>query len=138
MMTFISSSPEETLDIGRQIASFLRPGKCLLFRGDMGAGKTQLTKGIAGYFGADGAQSPTFAIVNEYEGRTPVFHFDLFRISSLQELYSMGFFDYLERGGVIVIEWSENIPELTAVLEDYCIVEIEKISDSERNITLLD
>ncbi len=138
MMTFISSSPEETIEIGRQIASYLRRGDCLLFRGEMGAGKTQLTKGIAGYFGANDVVSPTFAIVNEYEGSTPIFHFDLFRISSLSELYEMGFFDYIERDGICVIEWSENIPALESYLENRCIVEIEKTGDLTRTITFID
>lgn len=140
MMTFISSSPEDTIDIGRQIASYLKAGKCLLFRGGMGAGKTQLTKGIASYFGvdADDVASPTFSIVNEYEGSTPIFHFDLFRITNLQDLYAMGFFDYLERGGICVIEWSENIPELQAYLEDYCIAKINKTSENTRTIVLTD
>ncbi len=138
MMTFYSSSPEETIEIGRQIASFLRPGKCVLFRGEMGAGKTQLTKGIAGYYGVtDDVVSPTFAIVNEYEGRTPIYHFDLFRIKDIPELYAMGFFDYIGGSGICVIEWSENIPGLESYLEDYCFVDIEKTGDDTRTITLI-
>ncbi|MCH5325233.1 MAG: tRNA (adenosine(37)-N6)-threonylcarbamoyltransferase complex ATPase subunit type 1 TsaE [Eubacterium sp.] len=140
MMTFMSSSPEETMDIGRQIASYLKAGKSLLFRGEMGAGKTHLTKGIASYFGADAndVASPTFAIVNEYEARTPIYHFDLFRITNLQDLYAMGFFDYVGQDGICIIEWSENIDDLQSYLEDYCVVEIDKTGDSTRTIVLID
>lgn len=135
MEKFFSDSPEQTAQIGRTIAARLKPGSCVLFKGEMGAGKTHFTKGIAEYFGAgDVVTSPTFALVNEYEGDVPIFHFDLFRIDTVDDLYAIGFFDYLDRGGITVIEWSENIPELTSFLEDYCILKITKTGDSSRTI----
>ena len=79
MERFISDSPEETVEIGKKIASYLKAGDCVLYTGEMGAGKTHLTKGIAEYFGStDDVTSPTFALVNEYEGDVPICHFDLF------------------------------------------------------------
>ena len=88
MERFISDSPEETVEIGKKIASYLKAGDCVLYTGEMGAGKTHLTKGIAEYFGStDDVTSPTFALVNEYEGDVPIFHFDLFRINTLDDLY---------------------------------------------------
>ena len=96
MERFISSSPEETVEIGKRIAAYLKAGDCVLYTGEMGAGKTHLTKGIAEYFGStDDVTSPTFALVNEYEGDVPIFHFDLFRINTLDDLYAlfMNFFD---------------------------------------------
>lgn len=135
MERFISDSPEQTAEIGRIIAARLKAGSAVLFRGEMGAGKTHFTKGIAEYFGAgDVVTSPTFALVNEYEGSIPVFHFDLFRIDTLDDLYAIGFFDYLDRNGIVVIEWSENIPGLSSYLDDFCVVKITKTGDSSRII----
>ena len=135
MERFISDSPEETVEIGKKIASYLKAGDCVLYTGEMGAGKTHLTKGIAEYFGStDDVTSPTFALVNEYEGDVPIFHFDLFRINTLDALYAIGFFDYLDRGGIMCIEWSENIPELASYLDGRCGVTITKTGDNSRVI----
>ena len=135
MQRFVSNSPEETMQIGARLAERLKAGDCILFEGEMGAGKTHFTKGIAEYFGAgDVVSSPTFALVNEYEGSVPVFHFDLFRIDTLDDLYAIGLFDYLDRGGITVIEWSENIPELRSYLDNYCVVKISKTGDCSRII----
>ena len=135
MERFISDSPEETVEIGKKIASYLKAGDCVLYTGEMGAGKTHLTKGIAEYFGStDDVTSPTFALVNEYEGDVPIFHFDLFRINTLDDLYAIGFFDYLDAGGVLVIEWSENVLEFLP--KDMIRVDIKRISDNEREITV--
>ncbi len=136
MTEYISCSPEETAEIGKKVAESLSKGSAILYRGEMGAGKTHFTKGVAEHFGssADEVTSPTFALVNEYDGDVPVFHFDLFRIDTLDDLYAIGFFDYLDRNGVMAIEWSENIPELSEILPDFCVVGITKLSDTERKI----
>ena len=135
MEIFTSDSAEQTIAIGKKLAERLSAGDCILYKGEMGAGKTHFTKGVADYFGCgDVVTSPTFALVNEYEGDVPVFHFDLFRIDTLDDLYAIGFFDYLDRGGVIAIEWSENIPELVTFLPHFCVVDITKTGDEGRII----
>ena len=136
METFISKSPQETEMFAKKFASSLNGGEVIAFRGDLGAGKTCFTRGLARGLGFSGTvTSPTFALINEYiGGRLPIFHFDMYRIGSWDELYSSGFFDYIEEGGVVVAEWSENIEN--ALPEDTFYVEIEKISDNERKITL--
>lgn len=100
---YISRSPEDTARISAEIATQLRAGDIILYEGDMGAGKTTFTKGLAAALGiTDPVTSPTFALVNEYtEGRLPLFHFDLYRIDSYDDLYAIGFLDYLDRGGII-------------------------------------
>lgn len=110
-MEFVSHSPDDTARFAREIAERLTAGDILLYRGDMGAGKTTFTKALAAALGVrDVVTSPTFAIVNEYNGKFPLFHFDLYRIDNFDDLYAMGFFDYLGRNGIIAAEWSENIP----------------------------
>ncbi len=112
-MEFVSHSPEDTARFAGDIAGRLAAGDILLYRGDMGAGKTTFTKGLAAALDVtDVVTSPTFAIVNEYNGKFPLFHFDLYRIDNFDDLYAMGFFDYLGRNGIIAAEWSENIPGL--------------------------
>lgn len=109
-MQVITRSPEETEKLGEKLAASLRGGEVLALFGPMGMGKTAFTRGIAKGMGVqEGVSSPTFALVHEYTGRIPVYHFDMFRVTSWDDLYSTGFFDYLESGGVLVIEWSENI-----------------------------
>lgn len=137
MMEFITNSVEETLAAAEKVAASLSAGDIILYEGDMGAGKTHFTKGIARYLGVDDeVTSPTFALVNEYEGRLPLFHFDLYRIDSYDDLYAIGFFDYLDRGGIIAAEWSENISELKSELGDVITVCIEKLSETGRKITV--
>ena len=138
---YISHSPKETAQIAAEIASGLRAGDIILYEGDMGAGKTTLTKGIALSLGiTDPVTSPTFALVNEYSGKIPLFHFDLYRIETFDDLYAIGFFDYLDRGGIIAAEWSENIPALAEELNDgkraVYTVRIEKIGENERKILI--
>ncbi len=112
-MELVSHSPEDTARFAEDIAKRLAAGDILLYRGDMGAGKTTFTKGLAAALDVrDVVTSPTFAIVNEYNGKFPLFHFDLYRIDNFDDLYAMGFFDYLGRNGIIAAEWSENIPGL--------------------------
>lgn len=110
-------------------------GDAVLYKGEMGAGKTYFTKGIAKRFGiTEEVTSPTFALINEYYGETNIFHFDLFRISGFDDLYGIGFFDYFDRNGVLCIEWSENIPGLFDYFDTAYEVEIRKIGDESREI----
>ena len=110
MQKFISDSPAETERLGEKVAAKLKPGDVVALFGGMGMGKTTLTRGLARGLGIDsGVSSPTFALIHEYEGRVPVYHFDMYRVSGWDDLYSTGFFDYLDSGGILVVEWSENI-----------------------------
>ncbi len=108
---FCSNSPQETQALGEKIAATLHGGEVIALYGGMGMGKTAFTRGLAAGMGiASGVSSPTFALVQEYPGgRLPLYHFDMYRVDSWEDLESTGFFDYLESGGVLVIEWSENI-----------------------------
>ena len=136
-MELLSHSPEETEDIGARLAEQLGPGAVVAFTGDLGAGKTAFTRGLARGLGIpDRVTSPTFTIVNEYEGgRLPLFHFDMYRLGSADELFDIGWEDYLARGGVCAVEWSENIAE---ALEPGTVrVDIRRgASDSQRVITV--
>ena len=107
-----TTSPRETELLGERLAQQLKGGEVLALFGGMGMGKTAFTRGLAhGLDVQEPVSSPTFALVNEYAGRFPLYHFDMYRVTSWDDLYSTGFFDYLETGGVLVIEWSENIEE---------------------------
>ena len=112
-MELISHSPEETEAAGARLARRLGPGAVVAFTGDLGAGKTAFTRGLARGLGvADRVTSPTFTIVNEHlGGRLPLFHFDMYRLSSADELFDIGWEDYLARGGVCAVEWSENVAD---------------------------
>lgn len=138
-MTIETHSVEETFAAAESLAAQLKAGDVILYTGEMGAGKTHFTKGIARYFGIEQVvSSPTFALVNEYHGeKMSVFHFDLFRIDSFDDLYAIGFFDYLDRGGILAVEWSENIPALAEELESVWTVDIQKIGENSRKITIL-
>ena len=136
-MELLSHSPEDTEDIGARLAEQLEPGAVVAFTGDLGAGKTAFTRGLARGLGIpDRVTSPTFTIVNEYEGgRLPLFHFDMYRLGSADELFDIGWEDYLRRGGVCAVEWSENIAD--ALEEDAVRVDIRRgASDQERVITI--
>ena len=136
-MELLSHSPEDTEDIGARLAEQLEPGAVVAFTGDLGAGKTAFTRGLARGLGVpDRITSPTFTIVNEYEGgRLPLFHFDMYRLGSADELFDIGWEDYLRRGGVCAVEWSENIAD--ALEEDAVRVDIRRgASDQERVITI--
>ncbi len=128
MLKVISASPEETEALGKRIASVLKGREMIALFGDLGAGKTAFTRGLCAGLGvSDGVSSPTFAIVNAYRGRFPVYHFDMYRITDTDDLFATGFYDYLGTG-VIVIEWSENIE---SELEPDCIRIRIKKSDAE-------
>ena len=106
-------SPEETEAVGRRLAALLHPGDVIAYYGDLGAGKTAFTRGLAAGLGVtEQVTSPTYTIVNEYlSGRMPLFHFDMYRLGSADELFDIGWEDYLARGGVCAVEWSENVDE---------------------------
>ena len=109
MNRYITNSAEQTAQLGERLAAKLRGTEVIALFGGLGMGKTAFTRGLARGLGAgDVVSSPTFALVNEYSGRVPVYHFDMYRVNSWDDLYSTGFFDYLDTG-VLVIEWSENI-----------------------------
>ena len=110
-MIIISSNEEETVLEGEKLGKMLAPGAVVALRGELGAGKTAFTRGIAKGLGVSGSvDSPTFTIVNEYPGDIPLFHFDMYRLANENELFDIGWDDYLERGGVCVVEWSEKVP----------------------------
>ncbi len=109
MTKLISYSPEETEKIGERVADALKGTEVIALFGGLGMGKTAFTRGLAKGLGiSDGVSSPTFSLVNEYRGKFNVYHFDMYRVTTWEDLYSTGFFDYLDNG-VLVIEWSENI-----------------------------
>ena len=134
-MEYITNSPEETEALGERLAQTLTPGTVLAYRGDLGAGKTAFTRGLARGLGyKEPVTSPTYTIVNEYMGgRLPLFHFDMYRLSSEEALWDIGWEDYLERGGVCAVEWSENV---AAALTGAMLVSIEKTGESTRKITI--
>lgn len=133
-MQYISHSVSETETFGSQLARQLRPGAVVAFRGGLGMGKTALTRGIARALGYTGrVTSPTFTIVNEYLGETPVFHFDMYRLGDSDALFDIGWEDYLERGGVCAVEWSENVAD---AMEEPITVTIEKLGENQRKITI--
>lgn len=136
MSTYITNSPEETEELGFRLAKSLKGGEVVAFRGGLGMGKTCFTRGLARGLGFKGdVTSPTFALINEYiGGRLPLYHFDMYRISGWEDLYSTGFFDYIEQGGVIAAEWSENIEN--ALPESTVTVTFVRLGDNKREITV--
>ena len=134
-MEFITNSPIETEKVGEALGKVLKPGSILAYEGDLGAGKTAFTRGLARGLGYnEPVTSPTYTIVNEYlGGRLPLFHFDMYRLASAEDLWDIGWEDYLERGGVCAVEWSENVRE---AMEDAITVRIEKLGEDSRRITI--
>lgn len=137
MQCLLSSSPELTMKIAAKLADSLSGGEIIALKGGLGMGKTCFVKGLAAGLGFSGeVTSPTFAIVNEYVGgRLDLYHFDMYRITGWDDLYSTGYFEYLDSGGVVAVEWSENI---AGALENEKVitVKIERVSESERKITV--
>ena len=136
-MEYITHSPEETAALGARLAEKLGPGAVVAFTGDLGAGKTAFVSGMARGLGIpDRVTSPTFTIVNEYEGgRLPLFHFDMYRLRDADDLFDIGWEDFLRRGGICAVEWSENIRD--ALDEDTLWVDIRRgETDRQRVITL--
>ncbi|MGM9619681.1 MAG: tRNA (adenosine(37)-N6)-threonylcarbamoyltransferase complex ATPase subunit type 1 TsaE [Oscillospiraceae bacterium] len=111
-MRYQTHSPEETEALGERLGRTLSGGEVLAYEGELGMGKTAFTRGLARGLGCTGrVTSPTFTIVNEYEGRLDLFHFDLYRLGGEEELFDIGWEDYLSRGGVVAVEWSERVTE---------------------------
>lgn len=137
-MQIQTHSPEETEAVGRKLAAQLQPGDVLAYYGDLGAGKTAFTRGLALGLGViETVTSPTYTIVDEYlSGRLPLFHFDMYRLGSADELFDIGWEDYLARGGVCAVEWSENVAE--ALPEDTVWVDLRRLEgeDNGRRITI--
>ena len=134
-MTFLTNSPAETEAVGAALGRCIPAGTILAYRGDLGAGKTAFTRGLArGLDCTDLVTSPTYTIVNEYlSGRLPLFHFDMYRLGSADDLWDIGWEDYLDRNGVCAVEWSENVED---AMEGAISVTIEKLGEDSRRITL--
>ena len=135
MQQFISNSEKETEQLGRRIAEVLPQTAVICLYGELGAGKTAFVRGLAAGLGLDSTvSSPTFTIVNEYLGERELIHFDMYRLASADELFDIGWEDYLKRKAVLVVEWSENVQEAFDGTE-ICI-RLEKLSETVRLITL--
>ena len=134
-MEYITNSPSETEAVGAALARVLQPGTVIAYRGDLGAGKTAFTRGLARGLGVtERVTSPTYTIVNEYlGGKMPLFHFDMYRLGSEDELFDIGWEDYLERGGVCAVEWSENV---WGAMEDAIIITISRLAEDVRKIEI--
>lgn len=134
-MKFSTHSENETVSVGEALAKELHPGDVVALYGGLGAGKTQFVRGLARGLGLKGrVSSPTFTIVNEYLGETPLFHFDMYRLGGEDELFEIGWEDYLSRGGICAVEWSENAGG--ALPDGTITVKIEKTGENERIITI--
>lgn len=134
-MKILTNSPEETEKVGEELAGHLHAGDVVAMHGDLGAGKTAFVRGLARGLGITSrVTSPTFTIVNEYPGKIPLFHFDMYRLGGPDELYEIGWEDYLDRGGICVCEWSEVAP---GAFPDYTInLTITKTGDDTREIII--
>ena len=134
-MEFITNSPEETETLAARLAERLKPGTVIAYQGELGAGKTAFTRGLARGLGCkEPVTSPTYTIVNEYlGGRIPLFHFDMYRLGCADDLWDIGWDDYLERGGVCAVEGRENVAE---AMEDPILVRLDKLGESTRRITI--
>ena len=132
---FASHNEEDTEKIGAEFAKELKKGDFVAFFGNLGSGKTAFVRGVASVLCKNAhVSSPTYAIVNEYLGETDIFHFDMYRITDDDSLYSVGFYDYQDRNGIIFTEWSENI--LFALPENRYDVTFEKTGDTDRVIRI--
>lgn len=132
---YITNSPEETIALGEKIGLRLKGGDIIAYRGDLGAGKTTITHGIAKGMGikAD-VSSPTFALVNEYRGSVNLYHFDMYRINGGLDLETTGFYDYMDSDSVLAVEWSENIA--SELPDDIITISILRLDDNVRQIEI--
>ena len=134
-MEYLCHSPAETEALGEQLGKQLRPGAVIAYEGGLGMGKTAFTRGLARGLGCRGrVTSPTFTIVNEYEGPRELIHFDMYRLGSADELFDIGWEDYVNRGSVCAVEWSENVED--AFYGDEIVVRFEKLGPTTRRITI--
>lgn len=135
-LIFETSSARETAELGKRLGELIKEKTVIAFLGGLGAGKTCFTSGTAKGLGFDGdVTSPTFALINEYiGGRLKIYHFDMYRISDEDELYSIGFFDYLDEEAVLIIEWSENVT--SALPPDTVFVSINGMGEEKRSIKI--
>ena len=135
MAVFFTKNEQETEALGQRLAESIKGGAVIALYGDLGAGKTAFVRGMARGMGLDcRVSSPTFTIVNEYLGERELIHFDMYRLSSGDELFDIGWEDYIARGAVCAVEWSENVED--AFYGDEIKLCIEKLSDTERKITI--
>ncbi len=135
MATFFSNNEAETEELGARLSARLPDGAVVAMYGDLGAGKTAFVRGMARGMGLDcRVSSPTFTIVNEYLGQRELIHFDMYRLSGADELFEIGWEDYLNRGAVCAVEWSEKVRD--AFFGDEITVTIEKLGDTRRKITI--
>ena len=132
-MEYRTHSAAETEALGEALAARLKGGDVVAYRGGLGMGKTAFTRGLARGLGYEGrVTSPTFTIVNEYMGRLPLFHFDMYRLGDSEELFDIGWEDYLDRGGVCAVEWSENVSD--ALPQDTIYVEIRRDAEQDSRV----
>ncbi len=132
MFNVVTKSAAETEALGQRIASVLKGREEIALFGDLGAGKTAFTRGVCKGLGInEGVSSPTFALVNAYQGKYPVYHFDMYRITSIDDLFAVGFYDYIDTG-ILIIEWSENIE--SELEEDALRIRIQKSDDENERI----
>ena len=136
MPKHITNTPQETEALGAKLSSRLKAGDVVALYGGLGMGKTAFVRGMAAGLGLDRTQvsSPTFALVNDYGGSPPLIHFDMYRISGWEDLYSTGFFDYMDAGTILAVEWSENIEN--ALPEHSIRVSFSRLSDNQREIDI--
>ncbi len=135
MIEIISNGPEETQEVGRVLGGVAQPGDVFLLVGELGSGKTCLTQGIAWGLGVkEQARSPTFVLVNQYQGRLMVYHVDLYRLDSVDEIWDLGLDEYLFSDGVCVIEWAEKAPEVFP--QQHLLVQIEYLDETQRRLTI--
>ncbi len=136
MQKFITNNTDETTELGRKLGQSLKGGTVVAFFGGLGMGKTAFTRGLAKALCVkEEVSSPTFAIVNDYGGNPPLYHFDMYRVETWDDLYASGFFDFYEAGGILAVEWSENIEN--ALPENTIRVQIERGEhDNQRIITI--
>ena len=138
-MEFYTASAQETERLGQRLGQRLKPGAVIAYSGDLGAGKTAFTRGLARGLGIeDPITSPTYTIVNEYPGEIPLFHFDMYRLGSSEDLFDIGWEDYLTRGGVIAVEWSERVEDALDEVEKLIRIQIRRDPehDNGRTITI--
>lgn len=133
-MEFITNSEKETLDVAYNLASKIEGNKVICLNGELGAGKTVFVRGFCSYFNITEISSPTFTLVNEYDGDRKIFHFDVYRLGDEDEFYAIGGEEYFENG-ICIIEWSDIIKE--ALPKDAIDVRLEKLDDNTRKITIV-